>query len=292
MPLTSGPARLRACLALAASLIASVADAGGPSKRECVAASESAQDLRIGGRLRDAREKFGLCVSASCPRPVREDCAQRLAEIDQSMPTVVFAAKDAAGEDLFAVSVRMDDQRVIERLDGTAVDIDPGEHKFTFETEGQPPVEKTVVVREGEKNRLVQVVLGSPPPPPPAAKRRLPPAPPASSNGSTQRAIGLGLGGGGVVAAAVGAVLAFTSKALYDHAVGTECGHRTDACTSQGIQDGHDAKLQAMAATASFVGAGVLLAAGATTYVTAPRGARIVPTVGVRGGGVVLQVPW
>jgi hypothetical protein len=289
-----GAALTFACLVAGAGVFAPVAAASGPSKRECVAASENAQDLRVGGHLHDAREKFSACVSASCPRPVREDCAQRLAEIDQSMPTVVLAAKDPAGEDLFAVSVRIDDRPVVERLDGSAVDVDPGEHKFTFQTEGEPTVEKTVVVREGEKNRTVQVVLGTAAAPPAAPVARLPPSPPPATggDGSTQRAIGLVVGGGGVIAAAIGGVLGVTSKVLYNHAVDDECGHMKDGCTAQGIRDWHTVKVEALASTVSFAAAGVLLAAGTTIYFTAPRGPRIVPSVGVRGGGVAVEVPW
>src|ERR1700682_5135359 len=79
--------------------------AAKPTKKECAAANEAAQDLRSAGRLRDARASLAVCTAASCPGPIREDCAQRLKDVEAAIPTVVFVAKDAAGNDLGAVRV-------------------------------------------------------------------------------------------------------------------------------------------------------------------------------------------
>ena len=67
------------------------------------------------------------------------------------MPTVVFEAKDAAGAIVFAVKVKMDGDLLAERLQGSALPIDPGEHTFTFEVAGRPSVEKHLMIFEGEK---------------------------------------------------------------------------------------------------------------------------------------------
>lgn len=60
------------------------ADTAVPTKQECVAANEAAQDLRRAGKLRDARKKLELCVAEICPKAVREDCAQRLDDLDKA----------------------------------------------------------------------------------------------------------------------------------------------------------------------------------------------------------------
>src|SRR5207237_6419559 len=109
-----------------------------------------------------------------------------------------------------------DDRPIRDRLDGTAIEVDPGEHLIHFETDGKPPVDKTVVVREGEKNRVIDVVLGTPPPPTPLSAPAAAVSPvPRASDGSTQRTIGLAVAGGGAVAAIVGAALSVASKVLY-----------------------------------------------------------------------------
>src|SRR5579863_2417832 len=113
-------------------LCTALAAAGEPSKQECVTANESAQDLRRLSQLRAARTQLARCVSASCPGPVREDCAQRLTEVDLAMPTLVLVAKDKAGNDLSSVLVTMDGLPFADSLDGSAVQVDPGEHRFVF----------------------------------------------------------------------------------------------------------------------------------------------------------------
>jgi hypothetical protein len=293
------PVVLRATLAAGSIALAQthavVARAEGPSKRECVAASETGQGLRSAGRLRDARTKFRECVSQSCPRPVREDCAQRVAEMETAIPTLVLAAKDLAGNDLLAVAVRVDGQSLADPLGGKAIEVDPGEHQFTFQVEGEPPVEKSVVVRQGDKNRLIQVVIGqapSPPLEPVAPKPAAPPHPPPVSDDSTWRLAGITLGAVGVGAAGAGLVLSLLAKSTYDHALSAECDGNPHACTPQGAIDGRTAHAEAEGATASFIGAGVLVAGGAVLFFTTPNGARVAPVVGYRSTGVSLEVPW
>ena len=75
--------------ALGVVLVPWSARAVEPTKLECIAANDAAQDLRRTGKLREAREKLALCVSTACPGPVREDCAQRLTEVDGVMPSIV-----------------------------------------------------------------------------------------------------------------------------------------------------------------------------------------------------------
>jgi hypothetical protein len=84
-------------VASAVLLLPSYVEAAEPSKDECIAANDAGQDLRRAGKLHAAHEKLAFCVSTSCPGPVREDCAQRLTEVDGVMPSLVFEAKDRAG---------------------------------------------------------------------------------------------------------------------------------------------------------------------------------------------------
>jgi hypothetical protein len=148
-------------LSLALCVQAGPAAAQDRGVRECIAANEAAQDLRQAGRLREARQKLALCVSATCPGPVRSDCARRLAEVDAATPSLVFEVRDEAGNDLSAVRITSDGQLLAERLDGTPITTDPGEHRFAFESPGMTPADKTIVVREGDKGRHERITLHS-----------------------------------------------------------------------------------------------------------------------------------
>ncbi len=110
-------------------------------------------------KLGAARSRVRVCIAQSCPVPVREDCTGLLHEIDSLMPSLVFEAKDAKGGALRAVKVSVDGSPLAERLDGTALNVDPGEHTFRFEAEGAPHIEKKLVIRESEKDRHEIVVL-------------------------------------------------------------------------------------------------------------------------------------
>ena len=42
-------------------------------------------------------------------------------------------------------------------LDGNSVPIDPGKHNFQFEIEGTPPIKEEFVIRQAEKDRVINV---------------------------------------------------------------------------------------------------------------------------------------
>jgi hypothetical protein len=266
-------------------LVPSVARAAEPDKLACISANDSAQDLRRAGKLREAREKLVLCGSTSCPELVRQDCSQRLAEVDGVMPSIVFETKDKAGNDVAAVTITMDGQPVDKP--GMPVQADPGDHRFVFEAQGMSRTEKTIVVHEGERERHERVVLA-----PSAVPGPIAPAP-SSSNGDTQRTVAFVLGGAGVVGLVVGSVLGLVSKSSYDHALQTECGNNPNGCSPQGITDGQSAHGQAAASTVAFVAGGVLLGAGAVLYFTAPKASVSVgTTVGTERAGIVVTGAW
>jgi hypothetical protein len=270
-------------------LASSVASAAEPTKQECVSANERAQDLRRAAQLREAKKELAVCVSASCPAPVREDCATRLSEVDAAMPSLVFVAKDRAGNDLSGVLVTMDGLPFAENLDGTAVPVDPGEHKFIFEGEGLPATEKILVVHEGDKSRHVNVVLGGVADAPADAQQDglLSPA-------HRQRTIGIALGGAGALGFVLGTAFGIAAKSTYDHAWSNECQQDARMCTSQGVSDGKAAHDQATISTVSFVVGALLLAGGAAFYFTAPKasgvsvGTRLSPT----GASLSVESVW
>src|SRR5688572_26322013 len=78
------------------------------SKSQCVEADTSGQSLRREGKLSAAKEQFQTCNDPQCPELVRTDCTQRIDEIEQAMPSMLFDVKDAAGNDIAVVRVIVD----------------------------------------------------------------------------------------------------------------------------------------------------------------------------------------
>lgn len=148
-----------AVLLSTAVLAAGSRAAADPTKQECVSANEAAQDQQAAGKLLNARRELAMCIAASCPAAIRQDCAQRLDDVTRATPSLIFAAKKPSGDDLTAVRVTMDGALLVDHLDGKAVDVDPGPHRFAFETEGFSPHGRDLVVRMGEKDRIVEVDL-------------------------------------------------------------------------------------------------------------------------------------
>jgi hypothetical protein len=156
-------------------------------KAACVAASEEGQSLRDQGRLKDARDKFAACASNACPGAVRKDCAEWLAGVEDTLPSVVIAVVDAEERDIVRVRVTLDGKPLAESLDGRAITLDPGPHTLRLDADGTRGVEVSFLAREGERRRVVSARLprppgpraeGAPPRPPPAPARRPPPVAP------------------------------------------------------------------------------------------------------------------
>jgi hypothetical protein len=172
-------------LLIAVSILsfAGAARADEPGMQECIAANEKSGPLQHRGMLREARAQLRLCATPSCPTLIRDDCVSGATRLDAAVPSVVFAAQDGSGNDLTAVVVTMDGQVLADTLDGKAVEVDPGEHAFRFETPGQPPVEKHLVILEGEKDRRERIVIGAAPAPKETSIRAVPALPPVLAKG-------------------------------------------------------------------------------------------------------------
>ena len=243
------------------------ARAAEPTKLECIAANDAAQDLRSAGKLRDAREKLALCVSKSCPGPVREDCAQRLTEVDRIMPSIVFEVKDAAGSDVVGTSITIDGRHLEDKLTGQPVEMDPGQHQLIFEADGGPPLEKTVVVHEGERDRHEPVVLARPGTTPPAAAD---PSRASVETWATQRTLALSVAGVGIVGLAIGSGLGIS--AISKNNASNASGHcDTSGCDPTGVSLRHEALTQASASNVAFALGLAAVAGGVVLWATAPR---------------------
>lgn len=130
-------------------------------KQMCIAAAEQGQSQRDDGKYRAARNSFLSCAQDRCPRVITQSCTKWLRELDESAPTIVLGAKDERGEDLTDVKVTFDGVPFATDLDGKPLEADAGEHVLRFEREGSQPVEEKLLLRAGEKARVVSVTMKS-----------------------------------------------------------------------------------------------------------------------------------
>lgn len=238
----------------------------GDEKAACLAASEKAQQLRNQGKLSAAREQLGICNRSECPALVRQDCATWMNEILAAAPSVVCDAKDGRGKDLVDVKVSIDGVKVSDQIDGKAIVVDPGLHVFRFEAPNLAPVEERVVVKQGEKNRIVTATFATPPtepqPPPPTE-------PPKRDEGSSTRTVftaasigAFGLGGVGLV---VGGILGISANRDINDLKDT-CG-QTKTCAQSDVDK---AERKRNIAIGSAIVGGVLVAGGVVLLLLRP----------------------
>ena len=122
----------------------------------CPDSYEKAQEERAAGHLRSALVHLKSCIDPSCAKFIRDDCARWMDQVESALPTVVFAAQ-SKGQDLTDVEVSCDGEPLMSALDGKAVPVDPGPHDFSFRAPDRNPVQRQIVIREGEQNRLIAV---------------------------------------------------------------------------------------------------------------------------------------
>jgi hypothetical protein len=146
--------------ALSAILFAAAA-ARADGTDACIQAAEKSQVERKAGHLGAARELLVSCSADACPALIRSDCARWLGEVEAATPTVVLRATDGAGEDVNDADVRVDGAPRPHALDGRAIPLDPGPHRLRVERRGLT-IEREVVVREGERDRVIAVRLAPP----------------------------------------------------------------------------------------------------------------------------------
>lgn len=133
----------------------------GDENSACLAAYERAQVSRRDHKLSRAREELKSCSRVACPALVRNDCITWLDQVQTAFPSLTIrAVKD--GSDVADVKVTVDNEVVATHLDGTSLEVEPGEHTLRFETDGAPPVTMTIVAREREKDRVVPVTFVTP----------------------------------------------------------------------------------------------------------------------------------
>jgi hypothetical protein len=258
------------CLVAAPTLWAPPA-AADVTKAQCIQANTEGQSLRRAGRIAEAREQLRICGDPRCPGILHTDCTKRLDELEEAQPTVVFHAKDGSGQDLSAVKVAIDGRPLADKLDGTALLVDPGEHVFTFTAPGEDPVTKTFVLQEGAKGRQEQIVIGKPAPP--GDDSRPPPVDKLAKKDEAggmgaQKFMALTVGVVGVAGVAVGAIFGATANSQWSQAQ-NDCG---SGCGPNSVAQGQrsDALSNATVSTVGFGVGAAAIAASLILWLSAP----------------------
>jgi len=229
--------RLHALL-FGVALVAVVGPASADEMDVCATAAERAQPKRKAGELTAARAELVTCSRSVCPAVIRNDCQKWLADVDKAIPTVIFRVVDEAGKDLVDVEVTLDDKPLVAKLDGRPLSVDPGAHTIRYSAAGHAAVSEPIVIRETEKNRLVNVTLKSVTATAPVATTTTPAK--AESPKKVVSPIAYVLGG--VAAAAIGTGVAFWVIGSGERGDLRDSCAKTSTCSDDAI-DGAKTKL-------------------------------------------------
>jgi hypothetical protein len=288
-------------------------------KEACLSAADQGQSLRDDGKYSSAREQFVICSRGTCPKLVHDQCVDWLRQLDESMPTVVFSAKDDQGNDVPAVHVVVDGKAQANGLDRKPVPLDPGPHDVSFATDSSAQtVSVHIVLRAGEKAREVGGVFQAPAaqpenpsdqtPPTPTVSPVPPPTeapetPPPSTPLWTGRSItSLSLLAAGVASVGLGVYFGLQSQSEASQADSTakalsrsECKVSPADPRCNALGDARDAQnTDAVLNIALYVGGGVLAASAVATWFLWPKPegepkantAWVAPIVGTNQAGV------
>lgn len=269
---------------------------------DCINANEKAIKLYSDGKLTEALAENAKCAVAACPSSITQTCTSRADQINASLPTIVFEAKDDAGSDLVDVKITVDGVASSQSITSLFT-LNPGAHKFAFAAAGKVSVEKTYALRQSEKGRRETLVLhdvAKATPPPQVEQPSVPPttapATPASTPTDTSTSPASGTGqriAGGVIAGVGligGAIIGGIFVSMWNDAQNTIAANcpanttdpakcpdkQSPAYPSPAQQAGTKANSDALTdsyifGTAFGVG-GALIVAGVIVFFTAPKG--------------------
>jgi hypothetical protein len=240
-----------------------------PVKEACVRASDEGQEARDATRYERARELFRACAATTCPAAVRIDCSNWLGALEERSPTLVLGARDASGADVLDARVEIDGAVVAERLDGRPIRVDPGPHLLRFHARSGQVVEQSMIVRAGEKDRLVVVRLIAPSPAGPEA-----PAPKVSGSGLA--VAGFVVGGTSVALFAAGLTVGLIAQ--HDlHGIEAQPCAATATCSASAV----DAVKTKLVASDILIGASAVGGALAATFLIVHYAGKAPTSVGV-----------
>jgi hypothetical protein len=280
------------CLVASASTFGALARA--ETTATCTDASSQGQIQRDAHKLVEARDEFLICARQECPAVVRKDCTVWLEQVQTSLPTVVPMASDEAGNGLPGVRVSMDGKVLIEKIDGQAVDVNPGTHTFTFEAADGTKTEVQIVVAEGEKDKRIAATMvkaGATPAFQGAAPASaLPEEPVARASSAPWKTVGIVTTGVGVVGLGLGTVFGLEASSKKSSA---GCDSNSRCPTPSAVNTLSNAQSDGNVATGFFIAGGVLTAGGVLIWALAPNSrVQVAPSVGTNAAALLLRGVW
>jgi len=221
--------------------------------------------------------KEAIPAAHSAGQADREQFAHdRAAEIE---PKLVRLSVDVTRPPPPELVVKRDGVVLGEAAWGTPVPVDPGTHVVEASAPGKTTWKTTVEVRSAPSTSVVVPVL----------EGAHDEASDASKPFFTQRTIGLGVAGLGVVAATVGAVFGLGAISTNDSAK-SHC-RNGNLCDPTGLDELDSARGKATASTIFFVVGAAAIGTGAYLFFTAPR-VEVAPAVSASSGGLQLRGAW
>jgi hypothetical protein len=216
--------------------------------------------------LLKAREQLRTCLRSSCKDWIVADCSRWLTEVENRIPTVVFAARDTAGRDVTDARVTTKaGEAIVATLDGRSIETNPGAYNYVFVQPDGTRREARVIVREGEKAQVVRAIFDAPPGSVEQGRPVTSPETPGTGAPAMRplRMLGYGIGGLGVVGLGVGSIFGLMATSAKS----------SGNCDSAGICDPgtrDDAYPLATVSTVGFVAGGALLAGGIALVLLSP----------------------
>lgn len=245
------------------------------------------------GKSASAWAAFKEAVPAahSAGQADREQFARdRVAEIEGKLVRLAIKVTTPPAPQLL---VKRDGVVLGEAAWGTPVPVDPGPHVIEASAPGKKPWKSTVDMTSDPAKEVVVPILEDAP------------QPETAKPFFTQRTIGIGVAGVGVVAATVGAIFGLKAISTNDSAK-THC-HDGNLCDKTGLADLDSARSQATVSTIFFLLGAAAIGGGAILFFTAPSDAdkgpdsgggkaatrlRLAPAVSASTGGLEVRGTW
>lgn len=139
-------------------VLSSSAFAAQPTVQQCLEASDASLDLETQGQLLATRDALEVCASLACPEEVRDECARRIALVQDNIPSVLCEVRDESGRLRHDALVTVDGRGP----GGPAtelIELEPGTHVLTARAPGLVAVTQRVALSTRDKERPVRFVL-------------------------------------------------------------------------------------------------------------------------------------
>jgi hypothetical protein len=224
---------------------------------------------------------LGLTRSGEALADAKQSCR------DSYFASVIVEVVDSSGAPVTVGLVSLEGVGWLDRLDGSAQVISKGPHTLEVTVQGAEPQKKSIVIREGEKNRKIRIEVTR-------ASNETDQPGPDPVHRIAPWVVG-GVGVGALIASAVTGGLVVEAYSVTQE----ECNDETEECTQKGLDAQARGRLLGPVTTGLLIGGGALVTAGIVWLVLAPsRGEAkatslfVSPVLSGEAQGVVLGGSW